>query len=113
MDNILYHSEKKLLKHIRKLQPSLPNAYYDHSIIYESFSMPETEYLETLYSLESKGFIRFDDKEKTAFRLLPPSIHYYEYRLKTILCYFANHWIEFLSLVISIIALVISIISTK
>lgn len=111
MDNILYHSEKKLIKHIRKLRPTLPNGFYDYSIIYESFQMERAEYLETLNSLHNKGFICFADKEKTAFRILPPGKYYYEYRLKTMSRYFAEHWIEFLSLVISIIALTVSIIA--
>lgn len=113
---MIYRKDKKILKIIRKELPNLPNYFYDVNYIWKiaynnkKLKISSEEFISCLTSLSNDEYISFDEKSHgTAFRLCNSGRYYYEYRYKMFLNYIMQKWVDVLALVISIIALVVSV----
>lgn len=113
---MIFSTDKKILKIIRKETPALPNGYYDQNDIWKVFHQKypdksSTQFLSSLKDLASDDFISFSEKTDTAFILSSKGIHYYEYCFYKILHYVAQKWIDFFALTVSIISFILSVIA--
>lgn len=100
---------KTVLKKIRQMSPDLPNYFYSIDKIFEGTHYTYLESFAILNHLEKCECIYFGDKQHTALRLEEKGRNYEEFQRHELFCYLIDKWIDLLAIVISIIALVISI----
>jgi len=112
---MLYKNEKITLKSIRNSEPRLSNYYYDWNDIWKDIQtnyknkISEQEYVSALNSLSGKGLIEFSKKTTTAFKATNTLLYYRTYCIRCFFSYISEKWIDFLALIISLIALAQSI----
>lgn len=100
---------KSVLKIIKKSEPDLPNLFFSVEAILQKTNLSASDIFSVFNHLEKSGCIIWGDSQHTAFRLVEYGRAYDEFRYNEILHYFLDKWIEFLAIIISIIALIISI----
>jgi hypothetical protein len=105
---MIFKNDIKLLKIIKSTTPTLPNDFYDWNEIFQICTMAKTEYLVSLRNLHENGLISFGDKSQTAFRLEAPGIYFKEFQLQKAKQYVMEKLIDFLAVVVAVIALIIS-----
>lgn len=106
---MIFKKEKQLLNIIKNQSPKLPNDFYDYDDIFRLSNMKPDEYLICLRNLAKEEIISFGDKNKTAFRLESNGLYFNEYRKHQLFKYIMEKLVDFLALVVAIIALIISI----
>lgn len=106
---MLFKNDIKLLNTIKNQPSKLPNGYYDWNDIYPICGLSETEYLISLRNLNQNDCISFGDKSNTAFRLEANGKYFKEFRRQCVKQYVMDKLIDFLAVIISIIALIISV----
>lgn len=106
---MLFKKDKKLLKIIKSQSPKLPNEYYDWNDIYAVSEMSEAEYLISLRNLANENLISFGDQAHTAFRVEANGLYFTEFQRQRRISYVMDKLVDFLAVVVAIIALVISI----
>lgn len=112
---MIFKNEKITLKSIRNSEPKLSNFYYDWNDIWEDIQanheneISEREYVSALNSLSSKGLIEFSSKTTTAFKAANNLLYYRTYCIRCFFAYISEKWIDFLTLIISLISLAQSI----
>ncbi len=72
--------------------------------------MTEKTYLISLMNLASENLISFSDSSMTAFRLEANGLYFFEYRIQKIKQYIMDKIVDFLAVIVAIIALVFSLI---
>lgn len=107
---MLFRNDKKLLKIIKSQEPELPNLFYDCNDIFRVSNMNEKEYLISLRNLASENLISFPDSSMTAFRLEANGLFFSEYRIQKIKQYVMDKIVDFLAVIVAIIALVLSLL---
>ena len=115
---MIYKKNKKIIKIIRKQEPKLPNLFYDREDIWEvvknnkNLKMNVGEFISSLETLSEEDFIEFSKKSNgTAFRICDKGRYYYEYQRKMLCNYVKDKWIDFFSLLLSTVSIILSIIS--
>ena len=114
---MLYSKNKKIIKIIRKQEPKLQNYFYDREDIWEivqsnkRLKIGASEFNSTIETLIKEDFIRYANNSNTAFALCDKGRYYYEYCFRMFRKYVKDKWIDFFSLLLSVISLVVSIIS--
>lgn len=106
---MLFTNDIKILNIIKNQKPQLPNNFYDYRDIFQECKMPPEKYMISLRNLEENGAISFGNKEKTAFLLEGKGLYYREYQWHCIRKYIFDKLIDFIALIISVIALVVSL----
>ena len=106
---MVFKKERKLLSIIKSQHPKLPNSFYDYNDIYPLSGLSEVEYLSALRNLQKEGCISFGNSQKTTFRLESNGIYFKEFLFYKALEYIADKAIDFLALIVSLIALVLSL----
>lgn len=106
---MLFKNDKELLKVIKSQRPKLPNEYYDWDDIYTASGMSETDYFISLRNLASENIISFGDTTHTAFRLEANGLYFNEFQRQRRVAYVMDKLVDFLAVVIALIALIISI----
>lgn len=106
---MLFRNDKKLLKIIKSHKPQLPNNYYDWEDIYAVSKLSETEYLISLRNLANEEIISFGDNSNTAFRLEANGLYFKEFQKQNRKAYVMDKLVDFFAVIISIIALIVSI----
>ena len=107
---MLFRNDKKLLKIIKSQEPGLPNLYYDWDDIFKVSNMNKKEYLISLRNLASENVISFPNNSTTAFRLEANGLYFSEYQIQKIKQYVMDKVVDFLAVIVAIIALVFSLI---
>lgn len=106
---MLFKNDIKLLETIKSSEPQLPNKFYDWNDIYQISGLNESEYLISLRNLHENGLISFGNKEQTAFRLEAPGMYFKEFQRQSLKQYAMDKLVDFLAVVVAIIALIVSI----
>lgn len=107
---MLFKNDRKLLKIIKSQEPQLPNLFYDWNDIFHVSGMDEKSYLISLRNLASENLISFPYNSMTAFRLEANGLYFSEYRIQKIKQYIMDKVVDFLAVIVAIIALIISLI---
>lgn len=108
---MIFKKEKRLLDLIKNQTPKLPNYFYDYQDIFHLSGMTESEYLSALRNMEQENLIYFGDAQKTVFRLESNGIYFKEFRREKLFKYLADKIIDLLAMLISLVALLISLFS--
>lgn len=106
---MLFKNDVKLLETIKSAEPSLPNDFYDWNEIFQICGLSKTEYLVSLRNLHENGLISFGDRSQTAFRLEAPGIYFKEFQWQKLKMYVMDKLVDFLAVVVAVIALIVSI----
>lgn len=106
---MIYRADKKLLSVIKSQTPQLANNFYDWNDIYPLSKMEQREYLISLNNLAENGLIYFSVKTNTAFKLTASGLYFDEYCRHRALEYVKDKIVDFSALVVSVIALIISV----
>jgi hypothetical protein len=106
---MIFKNDIKLLKIIKSTTPTLPNEFYDWNEIFQICCLSKTEYLVSLRNLNENGLISFGDQSQTAFRLEEPGIYFKEFQLQKSKIYIMDKLVDFLAVVVAVIALIVSI----
>lgn len=115
---MLFKNTKIVLNILRNSAAGIQGKFYDRDKIWEQISKKHPkftviEYICALESLEKEGYILFPDNSHTAFRLTEKGLYYEEYQLIKLKEYLLERCFEILAVIISIIALIISILNGK
>lgn len=108
---MLYKNERITLKAIQKSKPKLSNFYYDWLDIWKYIQtnykdeISEREYVSALNSLANKDLIEFSKKTSTAFKATNNLLYYRTYCIRQFFFYISEKWIDFLAMIIALIAL--------
>lgn len=106
---MIFKKDIQLLQKIKSQKPNLPNDFYDFNDIFRVSDMKPEEYLICLRNLAKEDLISFGDNSQTAFRLEENGLHFKEYQKQKLIEYVMDKLVDFLALVVAIIALIISI----
>lgn len=106
---MIFKKDIEILQKIKSQEPKLPNDFYDYNDIFHLSGMEQDEYLMCLRNLAKEEIISFGDKSQTAFRLEENGLYFKEYQKKKFIEYVMDKLVDFLALVVAIIALIISI----
>ena len=106
---MLFKNDIKLLKIIKSTTPTLPNDFYDWNEIFQLCNMSKIEYLVSLRNLHENGLISFGNKSQTAFRLESPGIYFKEFQFQKAKQYVMDKLVDFLAVIVAVIALIVSI----
>ena len=106
---MLFRNDKKLLKIIKSQKPQLPNLFYDWNDVFRVSGMDEKTYLISLRNLASENLISFSNNSTTAFRLEANGLYFVEYRIQKVKQYVMDKVVDFLAVVVAIVALVFSL----
>lgn len=106
---MLFKNDVKLLETIKSETPGLPNNFYDWNEIFQICGLSKTEYLVSLRNLHENGLISFGDCSQTAFRLEAPGIYFKEFQRQKLKQYVMDKLVDFLAVVVAVIALIVSI----
>lgn len=107
---MLFRNDKKLLRIIKSQEPGLPNLFYDWNDVFRVSGMNEKEYLISLRNLASENLISFPDNSMTTFRLEANGLCFAEYQIQKIKQYIMDKIVDFLALIVAIIALAVLLI---
>lgn len=105
----LSSDSKKILKKLRTMNPDLPNHFYSIDKIFEDTDYTYADAFSILNHLEKCECIYFGDKQHTALRLEERGRNYEEFQRHSLFLYLIDKWIDLLAIVISIVALIISV----
>lgn len=100
---------KNVLEIIRRSEPDLPNHFYSIYKLFDSTHFSYTDAFAIMDYLERSECIYWGDKQHTAFRLLEKGRNFEEFQKHDRKMYWADKWFDILAIIISVVALIISV----